>query len=548
MERTLDMPNFGLTTITDELFLDLLPEELLEKIDHFSEITRSNLLTILKDNANTEAGMSYNFSDMDSEEKFRDGVTLSRYSDYRDFVECMRLGDEDLITSYKLNSFLKTSGTEGDEKIIPLTETALSHYKNYIDIPCTTIRERCGGKRLMISLLRADLSAPQTKVSDMLLSGAYYSYQYRHGLLDIKQFAGEEPLNFYHRNCDFYFAKVWLAFANSDITTMESIFLYDILLFFRYMEKHYHEIIEFMESGNIPLSVNLPHTAKNALLSISVDKTRLQKIKSECDKGFDNIVLRLWPRLRVISGIGSDIYSHEEAVLKKYTGDTPLWYFCYVASECHIGIPLFPGSKAYMLLPDSAYYEFLPEEHTVEPEKWVKRSSEVEIGKNYEIVLTTFNGFYRYMLGDIVKVLGFYGEAPIIKFLYRRNQVLNIAGEKINEKALTSAANYTLAFYRHDALEYFVRADYSETPARYEAFFSSEKKLDELDIAYFSRVLDTTLKQESFDYGDLRNLKMIGPIKVNWLTPEEYDNVKINTEGHTKPVHIVMEPRHEKMP
>ena len=547
MDLTFDMPDSGLTPQEDDLFTDLLPEELLEKYSHFSEITRSNLLTILHDNENTEVGVSLGFSSMNSEDKFRKGVALSKYTDYRDFIECMQMGDEDLLTSYKLYSFLKTSGTEGDEKIIPLTETALSRYKNYIDTPCAKILERCGGKRFMVSMLRADLSNPQTKLKNILLSGAYYSYQYSHGLLDIDQFAGKEPLTFFHRNCDFFFAKVWLAFVTEDITTMESIFMYDILLFFRYMEKHFSEIIECMESGHIPLSVNLPLNAKNALLSLPVDKKRLQKIKDECEKGFDDIVSRLWPHIKVISGIGSDIYSHEEYVLKKYTGDIPLWYFSYVVSECHIGIAMHPGSKEYLLLPDSAYYEFLPEEHTIEPEKWVKRSSEAEIGQNYELVLTTFNGLYRYMLGDIVKVTGFYGEAPIIRFLYRRNQVLNIAGEKINEKALTSAVNYTLKFYRHDAIEYFVLTNYNETPAHYEAFFSSEKKLDEIDIAYFSRILDTTLRQESFAYGDLRSLNMVAPIKVNWLTPEDYDNVRINTDGQSKPIHIVVEPDQDKL-
>ena len=64
MDLTFDMPDSGLTPQEDDLFTDLLPEELLEKYSHFSEITRSNLLTILHDNENTEVGVSLGFSSM----------------------------------------------------------------------------------------------------------------------------------------------------------------------------------------------------------------------------------------------------------------------------------------------------------------------------------------------------------------------------------------------------------------------------------------------------------------------------------------------------
>ena len=522
----------------DNMLSDLLPAELIEKNKRFTEITESNLIRILRDNANTEAGMSLGFSDIDSVAKYRAGVTLSKYSDYCDFTECMQMGDEDLITSYKLYSFLKTSGTEGTEKLLPLTETALSQYQNYIDMPCININKKYGGKRFMVSMVRADVTKPYAGPKDMLLSGAYYSYQYYHGLMDMNSYAGGEPLFFFHRNCDFLYAKVWLAFTSGEITTLENTFLYDTLLFFRYMEKHFEEIIRCMETRDIPLSVDLPSRVKAALLDIIPDKDRISRIKAECEKGFDNILPRLWPHIKMVSGICSDICDHEEDALKKYTCNVPLWYFSYAASECHIGIPTGIGSKDYMLLPDSAYYEFLPESYTSEPEKWVKTSSEIKIGENYELVLTTFNGLYRYMLGDIVKITGFCGQAPIVRFQYRRNQVLNISGEKIDEKALSNAVNYALNFYRHEADEYFFQADYSETPACYEAFFRSPKELDSIDISYFSRVLDTALRQGNYQYSDLRKLKMIGAIKTHWLTPKEYDKMIDNTGGYSRPVHI----------
>lgn len=44
---------------------------------------------------------------------------------------------------------------------------------------------------------------------------------------------------------------------------------------------------------------------------------------------------------------------------------------------------------------------------------------ELEVGKIYEIVVTQACGLYRYRMGDVVQVVGYFGECPRVKFLYR---------------------------------------------------------------------------------------------------------------------------------
>jgi auxin responsive GH3 family protein len=78
---------------------------------------------------------------------------------------------------------------------------------------------------------------------------------------------------------------------------------------------------------------------------------------------------------------------------------------------------------------------------------------ELEEGKSYELAVTTGWGLYRYRLGDVVKVVGFYPSghptaeetrskgAPLIEFGYRLGQLLNVRGEKTSEKAVLEALN-----------------------------------------------------------------------------------------------------------
>ena len=52
---------------------------------------------------------------------------------------------------------------------------------------------------------------------------------------------------------------------------------------------------------------------------------------------------------------------------------------------------------------------------------------EVEVGKQYEPILTNRNGLWRYRLGDILTIIGFdpKSQAPIFKWAGRRSSVYN---------------------------------------------------------------------------------------------------------------------------
>lgn len=56
----------------------------------------------------------------------------------------------------------------------------------------------------------------------------------------------------------------------------------------------------------------------------------------------------------------------------------------------------------------------------------------VKVGKQYEVVITTAGGLYRYKTGDIVYVIDKKNHIPIIKFLGRKNNVCDLFGEKLN--------------------------------------------------------------------------------------------------------------------
>ena len=49
------------------------------------------------------------------------------------------------------------------------------------------------------------------------------------------------------------------------------------------------------------------------------------------------------------------------------------------------------------------------------------------------MVVTTGGGLYRYPLRDVVEVVGFVNECPLLRFVGRARRVSDLVGEKLDE-------------------------------------------------------------------------------------------------------------------
>lgn len=126
-------------------------------------------------------------------------------------------------------------------------------------------------------------------------------------------------------------------------------------------------------------------------------------------------------------------------MLNYYTEHLPVYSPVYGATEGTIGMNPFVKKIEYVIIPDTVYYEFIPEKDINNKNPKTLCIEELKEGEKYEILLTNYMGLYRYRLGDVVKVVVKYNNTPTIEFLYRRNQVINMVSEKTNEEHLTNA-------------------------------------------------------------------------------------------------------------
>jgi hypothetical protein len=102
-----------------------------------------------------------------------------------------------------------------------------------------------------------------------------------------------------------------------------------------------------------------------------------------------------------------------------------------LATEGVVSIPL-EGLAWPVLAVDSAYFEFLDEAGRAH------EASELALGAEYEVLMTTEGGLYRYAIGDRVRVRGHAGEAPLLEFTGRA-AVVDLCGEKLSEAFVNGA-------------------------------------------------------------------------------------------------------------
>lgn len=189
------------------------------------------------------------------------------------------------------------------------------------------------------------------------------------------------------------------------------------------------DIISDIEKGSISSGVTgIPiETGSGGIagLKLKPNPGRARELRS-LDPAKEEFFRLLWPRLRVISCWADDPEENSLVELRKIFPSVWIQPKGLIATE---GIISFPFGKISGL---PAYRSHLLEFIDLRNDE-LKSLGELELHVEYEPVISTGGGLYRYRMNDVVKVTGFYrNKAPLLQFLYKRDYVSDIRGEKVS--------------------------------------------------------------------------------------------------------------------
>lgn len=135
----------------------------------------------------------------------------------------------------------------------------------------------------------------------------------------------------------------------------------------------------------------------------------------------------VWPRFRLATGwIGGSVGCFSHDVMDRLPSRMRYYNTPYGCTEIMIAATSDPGSDVGPLNVFGGFFEFLPLDGGDPVEM-----RDLQVGKLYEVMVTTYSGLCRYNLHDIIRVDGFRGETACIEFRGRAAEVI-----KVNDTSL----------------------------------------------------------------------------------------------------------------
>lgn len=266
-----------------------------------------------------------------------------------------------------------------------------------------------------------------------------------------------------------------------EVNRVGAVFASGLLRAIRFLQLNWKQLSQDIASGTLNPRVSDP-SIRNCISEILKPNPELAEfVVKECEDGnMEGIITRIWPNTKYLDVIVTGAMAQYIPTLDYYSGGLPKACTMYASSECYFGLNLKPmcepSEVCYTIMPNMGYFEFIPHD----PVNPVQISSDlpprlvdladVELGKEYELVITTYAGLCRYQVGDILQVTGFHNSAPQFKFVRRKNVLLSIDSDKTDESELQIAIENATALlrpYDTNLVEYTSFADTKTIPGHY---------------------------------------------------------------------------------
>ncbi|HUH33193.1 MAG TPA: GH3 auxin-responsive promoter family protein, partial [Daejeonella sp.] len=445
-------------TIVNSIFTWIMKKrmhqiELFVKYPH--DVQEEWFQSLISSAQHTEWGKEHGYPSIYNQTTFKERVPIQNYDTLKPYIERMLKGEQNVLWPSEIKWFAKSSGTTSDRsKFIPVSEEALEecHFK--------------GGKDLLTLYCN---NRPNTKIFTgkcLVLGGSHQINQ-----LNSESSYGDLSAVLI-KNLPF-----WAEFYR---TPEMSITLMD----------NFEEKVE--KTARATIDVNVTNLSGVPTWNIVLAKRVLEIT------GKDNL-LEVWPNLELYFHGAVNFTPYREQ-FKNLIPSSDMYYLeTYNASEGFFGIQDQSNSEEMLLMLDyGIFYEFLPMENFGDENPKTLGLDEVELNKNYAIIISTNAGLWRYLIGDTVK---FTSLSPFrIKITGRTKHFINAFGEELiidnAEKGLTMACHETGAIIR----------DYTAGPIYFkgneagghEWIIEFEKKPDNAER--FTDVLDQTLREVNSDY------------------------------------------------
>lgn len=359
---------------------------------------------------------------------------ITTYEDYQEGLLAAQSSQIQPFNGEQLIFWSETSGTAGVRKFFPITASFQKQFQRTMPPYIYSLTQRF--KNLFKEKLLYLVAVNTNKTTPAgIPSGWISNFNYRNLPSFIKRFYAMPDEVF--ANDEVYEQWSPLYALACDLSAVFAVTPMVIDVFYDRCVTRFNEYLPYL-SGEKTVPEGLP--------PIKITRERLQYLKSLANGSTLNFNT-LWPSLELAGCWTSGLCEYPAQQLKKRMGDKiSLVDGTYSATEGWLTVPLDGGVLGGILHPGAHIVEFIEEGLDIDKNNLIQ-CWELEVGKNYEVFLTTAMGFVRYQLKDIVKCTGHLNNAPRLVFCYK-TQILKLESCAVTGQELQGmllATDFTMA-------------------------------------------------------------------------------------------------------
>ncbi len=419
------------------------------------DVQLETLYKLLKKSRETEWGKMYDYFNVESASDFKNRVPINDYNSLTPYINRLRNCEQNILWPSEIKWFAKSSGTTNDKsKFIPVSRESLEdcHFK--------------GGKDII---------------------SIYSSLKPEYQLFKGKTLAlgGSHQVNDY--NNDSYYGD------------LSAVLIQNLPFWAEFLRTPNLEIA-LMDEWESKIEKMANATIQENVTSIAgVPSWLLVLMKRIIEITGKSSISEVWPNLELFVHGGVSFTPYREQFKKIFSSDKINYLETYNASEGFFAIQDDLSKNDMLLMLDyGIYYEFIPIEDFGKENPKILNVGEVEICKNYAMVISTNAGLWRYVIGDTIKFTSLYPHKIVITG--RTKHFINAFGEELiienAEKAVKIACEKTNA----NIIEYTAGPVYMTENTKGAHQWLLEFSVPPSNIDYFMEILDTALKSLNSDY------------------------------------------------
>lgn len=426
----------------------------------------NNLLSNIK---KTAFGKDKGLTSVSTYEEWKKQVPIQDYEGFVSYIERIKKGELNVLWPGKPTYFAKTSGTTSGIKYIPLTKESVPYHINSARNAILCYVKETGRADFLDKNLIFLSGSPELDMGGPVPYGRLSGIANHH----VPAYLRSNQLPSYETNC------------------MED------------WETKLDKIIEETLHKRMSLISGIPPWVQ----------MYFDRIHTQTGKKIKDVFPEF--ELFIYGGVNFEPY---KAKLFDSIGKKIPSIETYPASEGFIAYQDSQTEEGLLLLLDNGmFYEFIPLEEYYNEKPTRLHIGDVELGRNYAIILNTNAGLWGYSIGDTVK---FVSKNPYrIVVTGRVKHFISAFGEHVIGEEVEKAMKHAMSLFPEtEVVEFTVAPQVTPNEGLPYHEWLVEFNTPPQDLAAFTKVLDDKMIQLNVYYDDLITGSILRPLKVTPLT------------------------------